>query len=90
MARLVLFTHSQSGQRSKLSLHLQGMLKNLGIVIARSQGGRERGGGMTTKQSASLHVESINRDCFVVLRTLHHLSALLAMTRSGLFQQSPQ
>jgi hypothetical protein len=43
---------------------------------------------MTTKQSARLHPESVNRDCFVVLPTLHHLSALLAMTRSGLFQQS--
>ena len=44
---------------------------------------------MTTKQSARLHRKSVNRDCFVVLHTLHHLSTLLAMTRSGLFQQSP-
>ena len=44
---------------------------------------------MTTKQSARLHLESVNRDCFVVLHTLHHLSALLAMTWAGLFQQSP-
>ncbi len=43
---------------------------------------------MTTKQSARPHQESANRDCFVVLHTLHHLSALLAMTQSGLFQQS--
>ena len=43
---------------------------------------------MTTKQSARLHRKSVNRDCFVVLHTLHHLSVLLAMTRSGLFQQS--
>ena len=43
---------------------------------------------MTTKQSARLHQGSVNRDCFVVLHTLHHLFALLAMTRSGLFQQS--
>ncbi len=43
---------------------------------------------MTTKQSARLHLEIVNRDCFVVLHTLHHLSALLAMTRSGFFQQS--
>ena len=43
---------------------------------------------MTTKQSARLHLESVNRDCFVVLHTLHHLSALLAMTRPEPFQQS--
>ncbi len=43
---------------------------------------------MTTKQSARLHLEGINRDCFVVLHPPHRLSALLAMTRSGLFQQS--
>ncbi len=65
------------------------LLNNLGIVIARSQGRGEKGGVMTTKQSARLHLDSVNRDCFVVLHTLHHLSALLAMTRSGLLQQSP-
>jgi len=43
---------------------------------------------MTTKQSARLHRKNVNRDCFVVLPTMHHLSALLAMTRAGLFQQS--
>jgi hypothetical protein len=43
---------------------------------------------MTTKQSSHLHLDGINRDCFVVLHTQHHLTALLAMTRSGLFQQS--
>ncbi len=43
---------------------------------------------MTTKQSARPHLVSVNRDCFVVLHTQHHHSALLAMTRSGLFQQS--
>ena len=43
-----------------------GLLKNLGIVIARSQGGKGRGGARTTKQSARLHLESAKRDCFVV------------------------
>ncbi len=41
---------------------------------------------MTTKQSARLHLESVNRDCLVVLHTLPHLSAFLAMTRSGHFK----
>ena len=74
--------------RQNMSFPRKELLKNLGIVIARSQGGRERGGVMTTKQSARPHLESANRDCFVVLHTLLHLSALLAMTRSGLFRQS--
>ena len=43
---------------------------------------------MTTKQSARLRRKSVDRDCFVVLHTAHHLSALLAMTESGLFQQA--
>gem|GEM_PF-1823735 len=76
------------GAYNPLGPPLLGLLKNLGIVIARSQGGRERGRAMTTKQSARLHRKSANRDCFVVLHTLHHPSALLAMTRSGLFRQS--
>gem|GEM_PF-2951014 len=42
---------------------------------------------MTTKQSARLRRKSVNRDCFVVLHTLHHISALLAMTRSSTFQK---
>ena len=40
---------------------------------------------MTTKQSARLHRKTVNRDCFVEFPTLHHLSALLAMTHSWLF-----
>ncbi len=43
---------------------------------------------MTTKQSVCLHLESVNRDCFVVFPTPHRYPALLAMTRSGPFQQS--
>jgi hypothetical protein len=42
----------------------------------------------TTKQSAHQYRKRVNRDCFVVLHTQHPLSALLATTRIGLFQQS--
>lgn len=43
---------------------------------------------MTRKQSARPDQERGNRDCFVVLPTPHRHPALLAMTWSGLFQQS--
>jgi len=43
-----------------------GVLKNLEVVIARSPGGWRCGEAMTTKQSACPHLESVNRDCFVV------------------------
>ena len=53
-------------------------------------GWKREGRAMTTKQSARLHLESVNRDCLVVLHALHHLLALLAMTRSRLFRQPRQ
>jgi hypothetical protein len=64
-----------------------GTVENLWEVIARSHGEWNCGEVMTTKQSARPHLDSVNRDCFVVSATPHRRPALLAKTPLGVFQR---